>query len=201
VNTRQWTVLLTHHICSVPRERYSPCCRFIKETSKHVTLHCSLVWVAFQFSVGSPCSDSFSSNHPGVDTLGRVMQQCNVTPKAGRRIYQCFLNFHISSVLQRNNAFNIPPHILDWVGTAMGYRLGDRGSIAGRGKRFFSTPQRADRFWGPHSLLSNGYARGAPSPWVNRPGREANHSPPPSAEVKNGAALLVSPLPHTSSCQ
>jgi hypothetical protein len=37
------------------------------------------------------------------------------------------------------------------------YRLDDRSSISGRGKRIFSTPQRPHRLWGPPSLLSNGY--------------------------------------------
>jgi hypothetical protein len=35
------------------------------------------------------------------------------------------------------------------------------------------------------------------SPGVKRPGSEADHSPPSSAEVKNGGA--ISPFPHTSS--
>jgi hypothetical protein len=34
-------------------------------------------------------------------------------------------------------------------------------------------------------------------PGVKRPAREADHSPPPTGEVKNGGA--VPPLPHTSS--
>jgi hypothetical protein len=38
---------------------------------------------------------------------------------------------------------------------------------------------------------------GAPSPGVKWQGREADHSPPPSAEVKNGGA--IPPLPHTPS--
>jgi hypothetical protein len=38
----------------------------------------------------------------------------------------------------------------------MNYGMTGRGSIPGRGKRFFS-PQRPDRFWGRLSLLSNGY--------------------------------------------
>jgi hypothetical protein len=38
---------------------------------------------------------------------------------------------------------------------------------------------------------------GALSPRVKRPGREADHSPPSSAEVKNGGDILS--LPHTSS--
>jgi hypothetical protein len=43
--------------------------------------------------------------------------------------------------------------------------------------------------WGPPSLLSNGY-RG-----VKRPGREVDHSPPASAEVKRCGS--IHPLPHT----
>jgi hypothetical protein len=39
----------------------------------------------------------------------------------------------------------------------MGYSLDGRGLISGRGKRFFSTVQLPDWFWGPPSLLSSGY--------------------------------------------
>jgi hypothetical protein len=46
-------------------------------------------------------------------------------------------------------------------------------SIPGGDKRFFSTPQRPERHWGPASLLSNGYG-GALSPEVKRPGLEAD---------------------------
>jgi hypothetical protein len=67
---------------------------------------------------------------------------------------------------------------------------------SGRDKRFFSTPQSPGRLWGPLSLLSNGY-RGALFPGVKRLGREADHSPPSSSEVKNGGA--VPPLPYLSS--
>jgi len=38
--------------------------------------------------------------------------------------------------------------------------------------------------WGPPSLLSNGY-RGPFPGGKARPGRDADHSPPSSAEVKN----------------
>jgi hypothetical protein len=58
-----------------------------------------------------------------------------------------------------------------------------RFSIPGKGKSLFSSPKRRDRLWGPPSLLSNGYRcsfRG-----VKQPGREFNHLPPFSAEVKN----------------
>jgi hypothetical protein len=51
-----------------------------------------------------------------------------------------------------------------------------------------SSPRRPDRFWGPHSLLSNGY-RGK-----ERPGREAAHSPPTSAEVKKTWIYASTPL-------
>jgi hypothetical protein len=46
------------------------------------------------------------------------------------------------------------------VGIAKGYGLEDWGSIRGLAKIVFSTPQRPDRLWGPHSLLSNGYLNG-----------------------------------------
>jgi hypothetical protein len=45
------------------------------------------------------------------------------------------------------------------VGTAIGYRLDDRG-VGVRvpvGSRIFSSPSRPDRLWSPPSLLSNGY--------------------------------------------
>jgi hypothetical protein len=65
------------------------------------------------------------------------------------------------------------------------YGLDDPSSILGK-TGFFSTPQHPGRLWGPPNLLSNGY-RGA-----KQPGREADHSPPSSTEVKNGGA--ISPL-------
>jgi hypothetical protein len=51
------------------------------------------------------------------------------------------------------------------------------------GSRIFSSPRRPDRLWGSPNLLLNGYWR-AVSPGVKRPGREADHSPPTSAEAK-----------------
>jgi hypothetical protein len=67
---------------------------------------------------------------------------------------------------------------------ALGYGLDDWGFESGRCWKFFSSPPCPDRFWGPPSLLSNEY-QGALSLGVKRPEREAGHSPPSSAEVKN----------------
>jgi hypothetical protein len=69
------------------------------------------------------------------------------------------------------------------VGIATGYGLGDRG-VGVRvpvGSRIFSSPRLPDRLWGPPNLLSNEYQ--GLSLGVKRPGREADHSPPASAEV------------------
>jgi hypothetical protein len=64
-----------------------------------------------------------------------------------------------------------------------------RGSSPGRGWEFLSSPPRPDRFWGPPSLLSNGY-QGGLFPWgVKRSEHEADHSSPSSAEVKMRGAI------------
>jgi hypothetical protein len=68
---------------------------------------------------------------------------------------------------------------------ALDYGLDDRGSSSGRGWEFFSSPLRPDRFWIPLSLLYNGYQGLFPGEGIKWPGREANHSPPSSAEAKN----------------
>jgi hypothetical protein len=70
-----------------------------------------------------------------------------------------------------------------------GYRLDGRSSSPGRSKIFL--PCSA-------SILALGPAQ--PIRWVpgvKRPGSEADHSPPTSAEVKSGGA--IPPLPHRSS--
>jgi hypothetical protein len=66
-----------------------------------------------------------------------------------------------------------------------GYGLDDRG-LAVRvplGSRMFSSPLRADRFWGStqHPIPMG---TGSISQGVKRPEREADHSPPASIEVK-----------------
>jgi len=64
------------------------------------------------------------------------------------------------------------------VGIATDYGLDGSGSNPGGGARFSA---RADRPWGPPSLLYNGY-RFFPGGKV-RPERDADHSPPSSAAV------------------
>jgi hypothetical protein len=69
------------------------------------------------------------------------------------------------------------PHLSD-------YGLDDQGSIPDRGRGFFFKPLRPDRLWGPPNLLFNGH-RGSFPRGKARPGRDADHSHPSSAEVKN----------------
>jgi hypothetical protein len=71
------------------------------------------------------------------------------------------------------------------VGIVTGSRLDNRG-VRVRvpvGSRIFSSLHHPDRFRNPPSLQSNGYWGNFPL-GVKRPGREADNSPPTSAEVK-----------------
>jgi hypothetical protein len=69
------------------------------------------------------------------------------------------------------------------VGIVTGYRLDGQGVGVGVlvGSRTFCSPRHPDRLWGPPNLIFRG---GGLSPGVKRPGLEADHSPPTSAEVK-----------------
>jgi hypothetical protein len=77
--------------------------------------------------------------------------------------------------------------IFEWisVGIALGYGLEDRGSKvrfpAGTGN--FSLHHRVQNGSGVHPASYPMGTRGS-FPGVKRPGREADHSPPSSAEVK-----------------
>jgi hypothetical protein len=81
------------------------------------------------------------------------------------------------------------------VGIEPSYGLDDRGSISGRGKAFlFSiTSRKSLRPTKPPIQ----WAQGVLSPGVKRQEREAEHSPPSNAEIKNGGA--IPPLPRMSS--
>jgi hypothetical protein len=117
-----------------------------------------------------------------------------LTVVCGTRTQSLFAPFsytlYISYLLYRGNWNSV-------VGIATDYRLEDPGVEVGVqvGSRIFSCPRRPDRLWGPHSLLFNGY-RGSFHE-MKLPGREADHLPPTSAQVKK--IWLYHPLPHTPS--
>jgi hypothetical protein len=66
------------------------------------------------------------------------------------------------------------------------------GLIPGRGKRFLFFSVTSKPVLGPTQLLIK-WLPGAVFPGVKRPGREANHSAPYNAGVKNCGSM--SPLP------
>jgi hypothetical protein len=80
------------------------------------------------------------------------------------------------------------------VGIGTGYELNDQG--VGVRVPVGQEENRLDLFCGPPSLLSKGIP-GDLSPGVKQPGREADHSPPTSAEDKKRGSIY--PLPHASS--
>jgi hypothetical protein len=61
----------------------------------------------------------------------------------------------------------------------------------GRGKRFFSSPNRADWLCGPPSILFSGYQGSFLG--LKRPGREVNHLPESSAKVKKEWSYTSAP--------
>jgi hypothetical protein len=87
----------------------------------------------------------------------------------------CFLKIS-SCLLVRNGDSS--------VGIAMGYGLDDRGFVSGRGWEFFLFTTASRPALGPTQPLIK-RVQGALSLGVKQPGREADHSAPSSAEVKN----------------
>ena len=66
-----------------------------------------------------------------------------------------------------------------------------RSSSPGRGKLFFSPPKIPDRFWGPPSLLFNGY-RGS-FPGVKLPMRDVDHLRPSGAKTESEWSCTSTP--------
>jgi hypothetical protein len=83
------------------------------------------------------------------------------------------------------------------VGIAMGYGPDGQGSIPGRSKIVCLFSTASTPALGPTQPHPQ-WVTGALSPRVKRLGREADHSHPSSAEVKNGGTIPPLP-PHTSS--
>jgi hypothetical protein len=85
-------------------------------------------------------------------------------------------------------------------GVANGYWLDDRavGVRVPLVSRMFTSLYRSDLLWSPPSLKPPiQWVPWSLCPGVNRQGREANHLPPTSAEVKKSGSMK--PLPHMSS--
>jgi hypothetical protein len=83
------------------------------------------------------------------------------------------------------------------VGVATGYELADRGVgvLIQVGANIFSSPRRPARIWGSTQPPIQ-WVPGALSPGLKRPRREADHSPPTSAEVKK-MCIYTSTPPYT----
>jgi hypothetical protein len=100
----------------------------------------------------------------------------------------------VHSLIFQHNIGSIEPGYLSRCSYGLG--AGRPASITGEGKRFISILKLPDQLLSPPSSLSNGYQ--GIFPWgVKRQGREADHSPPSCAEVKNGGTIHA--LPRTSS--
>jgi hypothetical protein len=68
------------------------------------------------------------------------------------------------------------------VGIADGYGLDDRSSSPGRVKNFLFSTSSRPALWSTHPPIQ--WVPGALSSWIKPPRREADHSPPASADVK-----------------
>jgi hypothetical protein len=103
-------------------------------------------------------------------------------PPSLRSIYNALHNRQKASVKEKHVFTVIPKSCDSSVGIALGYWLDDRGSSRpGLGICLFTTASRTSS--GPIQPPVQGVP-GALSLGVKRPEREADHSPPSSAEVK-----------------
>jgi hypothetical protein len=110
--------------------------------------------------------------------------------------YETWHEYHATRGLPTVASFNFVPLIVMALSVSAGVRAGlsrFKISILGGGWEFFSSPPCPDRLWGSPNLLSNTYQGSFLG--AKRPGREADHSPPSSAEVKKRVELyLHSPI-------
>jgi hypothetical protein len=58
--------------------------------------------------------------------------------------------------------------------------------------RIFTSPCRPDGLWSPSSPHSKGYV--GDLPWLKRPGRESDHSPPTNGGQENVVTYIHSPI-------
>jgi hypothetical protein len=123
---------------------------------KHV--HVTVSW--FLAPLAGTCSISHDSTIHRPDL--RLMEPCTVTEN-WNCIQGCVADKQYKYQLRSNLCFI--QVLLMWrsrdssVGIATGYRLG-YGGVRVRvpvGSSIFSSPRHPDQFWGPPSLLSNGY--------------------------------------------
>jgi hypothetical protein len=93
-------------------------------------------------------------------------------------------------LLQNKNICLVFRNVISYSDWLRAGRSDDRGSIPGGGWEFFSSTPCTDQLWCSPSLLSNGYP-GALCLGLKRPGREADHSFPSSAEVKEYVSMVL----------
>jgi hypothetical protein len=111
---------------------------------------------------------------PNAILFSFLQQKNDMEQNASHCLHTSAPGHHVATFVKYNSR-----HLL---GIATGYGLDGRG-VGVRvsvGTRIFTSPRRLDWLWGSPTLLSNGgFSLG-----VKRPGREADRSPPTSAEVK-----------------
>jgi hypothetical protein len=108
---------------------------------------------------------------------------------------QCYPTPHHFSPLRSKYFPQHPKSCDSSIVIALGYGLDNWGSrvrsSAGAGN-FFSLPPPPERLGGPPSFLSNGYQKFFLWGYNGR-GREADHLPPSSSEVKNAWSCTSTP--------